>query len=224
MLLVDWERDLPDHFSLAYLPSPGIVKLRITGNGSVRSVLETEMTNLTESLLSLIGENHYGFDETSLEETVGKLLKENHFTVATAESCTGGNIAGLITRIPGSSAWFRGSIIAYANEIKVKYLDITENLLNSHGAVSREVVEMMAQSCLLHLDTDYSVATSGIAGPDGGTISKPVGTVWIAVASRKGITSQCFHFGEHRERNIVRATMAALNMLRTEILKETTHG
>ncbi|MCX6224444.1 MAG: CinA family protein [Bacteroidia bacterium] len=179
------------------------------------------MTNLTVSLVALVKEYHFGYDEISLEEKIGQMLAERHLSVATAESCTGGSIAGLITRIPGSSAYFKGSIVAYANEVKVKFLDVPEIILEQYGAVSRQVVEQMAKSCLLHFETDYSIATSGIAGPDGGSASKPVGTTWIAVASRNGVFSHCFQFGEHRERNVVRASLAALNMLRIEILKET---
>lgn len=221
-MLGKWESDLPENFSLAYLPSPGMVKVRITGTGDDRALLQLKMAGLTDSLVEIAREYFFGFDEITLEQLVGRLLTENNLTLSTAESCTGGNIARLITRIPGSSAYFQGSIVAYANEMKMKFLDITETMLIKYGAVSQNVVEQMAKSCLLHLNSDFSVATSGIAGPDGGSISKPVGTVWIAVASKKGVVSQCFQFGEHRERNVVKASQTALNMLRIEILKETT--
>jgi nicotinamide-nucleotide amidase len=221
-MLSDWEQALPPGFSLAYLPSPGMVKLRISGTGENRTVLESELAGLTKSLIEIIPDHHFGFDEISLEEVIGRMLLARNLSVATAESCTGGSIAQLITRIPGSSSYFKGSLVAYANEIKMKFLNVPEMMLAEHGAVSREVVEQMAKSCLLHFETDYSVATSGIAGPDGGTISKPVGTTWVAVASHQGVLSRCFQFGEHRERNIVRASLAALNLLRIELLKETT--
>lgn len=220
-LLENWEKAIPENFSLAYLPSPGMVKLRISGTGANRSELEIKMADLTRSLTEIVKDYHFGFDDISMEETIGQLLRENHLSISTAESCTGGNIAGLITRIPGSSAYYKGSIVAYANEIKTRFLDIPETMLKQHGAVSREVVEQMAKSCRLHFETDFSLATSGISGPDGGTISKPVGTTWIAVADSRGVHSHCFQFGEHRERNVVRAVQAALNMLRIEILKET---
>jgi len=220
-MLEEWEQRLPGNFSLAYLPAPGMVKLRISGTGDNRIELEIKMADLTESLVAIVKDFHFGYDEISLEEKIGQILSESHLCLSTAESCTGGNIARLITRIPGSSEYFKGSIVAYANEIKVKYLDVPELMLNQYGAVSQQVVEQMAKSCLLHFDTDFSVATSGIAGPDGGTVSKPVGTTWIAVASRQGVFSHCFQFGEHRERNVVKASMAALNMLRIEVLKET---
>lgn len=221
-LLTDWEAALPGQFSLAYLPSPGIVRLRISGTGSDRARLEAGMEALTESLVAVVKEYHFGYDNISMEEIVGKMLARGQKTVSAAESCTGGNIAGLLTRIPGSSAYFKGSLVAYANEIKMKFLDVPEKMLAEHGAVSQPVVEQMAKSCLLRFETDFSVAVSGIAGPDGGTGLKPVGTIWIAVASSAGVSSQRFLFGEHRERNIVRASIAALNMLRMEILKETT--
>jgi nicotinamide-nucleotide amidase len=219
--LVDWEKAIPENFSLAYLPSPGMIKLRITGTGENRTDLEARMAQLTLSLVEMVKDEHFGYDDISLEEKIGQMLTEGRLSVSTAESCTGGSIAKLITRIPGSSAYFKGSIVAYANNIKVKYLDVSDEMLNDHGAVSQQVVERMAKSCLLHFETDFSIATSGIAGPDGGSDSKPVGTTWIAVAGRRGVVSECFHFGKHRERNIVRASYAALNMLRIEILKET---
>ncbi len=222
--LEDWEKALPAGFSLAYLPSPGMVKVRITGTGQDRASIEHTMNELTDSLVSIAGEFFFGFDEVSLEELVGQLLLKNNLSLSTAESCTGGSIAKLITRIPGSSIYFKGGIVSYANEIKIKYLDVTETMLKNHGAVSREVVEQMATGCLKHLDTDFAVATSGIAGPDGGTEAKPVGTTWIAVANKRGVVSQQFLFGEHRERNVLKASQAALNMLRIEILKETIYG
>jgi len=220
-MLEDWEKQLAENFSLAYLPSPGMVRLRISGTGANREALEHDLNTLSDSLVDLIGEFHYGFDGVSLEEKVGELLTTGHFSVSTAESCTGGHISSLITRIPGSSKYYQGSIVAYANEIKMKYLDVTDTMLKNHGAVSKEVVEQMAKSCRLHFGTDFSIATSGIAGPDGGTVTKPVGTTWIAIAGRNGVVSQCFQFGEHRERNVVKAALAALNMLRIAILKET---
>lgn len=220
-LLEGWERLLPVNFSLAYLPSPGMVRLRISGTGEERASLEKEITELTASLVPLIEEYHYGYDEIALEEKIGQLLTSYRSTVATAESCTGGNIARLLTRIPGSSSYFTGGIVAYSNDIKIKHLEVPALMLQQYGAVSQQVVEQMARSCRLQYDTDFSLATSGIAGPDGGTPDKPVGTTWIAMASRKHVLSQCFSFGENRERNVVKASFAALNMLRKEILKET---
>jgi nicotinamide-nucleotide amidase len=223
-MLEEWERALPLNFSLAYLPSPGMVKLRITGTGPDRKEVESKLDELTASLVEIVGDYHFGFDDATLEEVVGKMLSDRRSTLSVAESCTGGSIGRLITRIPGSSAYFKGGIIAYSNEIKTKYLGVPEKMLEEFGAVSRQVVEQMAKGCRAAFDTGYSMATSGIAGPEGGTPEKPVGTVWIAVAGPAGVVSHRYQFGEHRERNVVKASQSALNMLRTEILKETISG
>ncbi len=221
-MLEDWESKLPSNFSLAYLPSPGTVKVRISGTGENREVLTRQLAELNDSLVEVVREYQYGFDEITLEEVVGQLLSGKNLSLSTAESCTGGFISHLITRVPGSSLYYKGSIIAYANEIKTRQLHVSVDLLNDFGAVSREVVEQMAVSCRINFETDFAVATSGIAGPDGGTPTKPVGTIWIAVAGRDKVVSQCFQLGEHRERNILRASQAALNMLRIAILKDAT--
>jgi len=213
-----WEDALPEYIKLAYLPSPQGVRLRLSARGLAQKVMESEVTKQITALQQLIAPNIYGFDEESPAASIGKLLIEKGWTVSTAESCTGGSIARLFTENPGSSAYFKGTIVAYANEIKSKLLNVDEELLLKHGAVSREVVEKMAmESCKL-LETDFSIATSGIAGPDGGTEEKPVGTVWIAVAHRDKVTSQLFNFGNDRERNIVRTSQNALFMLRKLII------
>jgi nicotinamide-nucleotide amidase len=220
-LLEEWEKSLPDSFSLAYLPSPGQVRLRISGSGSDREILEKEIQLLQERLISVVSDYHYGYEQDTLEEVTGSLLAKKGLTVATAESCTGGNISRLLTRIPGSSQYFRGSVVAYANDVKTKFLNVSDDLLSEQGAVSAAVVEQMAKSCRERFNVDFAVATSGIAGPGGGTETKPVGTVWIAVAGRIGVVSERYQFGEHRERNILKASLAALNLLRKVILKET---
>jgi len=213
-----WEDALPEYIKLAYLPSPQGVRLRLSARGLAQKVMESEVTKQITALQQLIAPNIYGFDEESPAASIGKLLIEKGWTVSTAESCTGGSIARLFTENPGSSAYFKGTIVAYANEIKSKLLNVDEELLLKHGAVSREVVEKMAmESCKL-LETDFSIATSGIAGPGGGTEEKPVGTVWIAVAHRDKVTSQLFNFGNDRERNIVRTGQNALFMLRKLII------
>jgi len=153
-----------------------------------------------------------------MEGVVAKLLKEKHLTVATAESCTGGYVAHLLTSIPGSSEYFIGSVVAYSNEIKIKELDVKEETLMEYGAVSEEVVKQMALGIQDHFRTDYSIAVSGIAGPDGGTADKPVGLVWIAVAGSSGVVANKYLFGDNRERNIRRAALQALNLLRKTIL------
>lgn len=215
----NWEENLPFGFKLAYLPQPGIVRLRLSGQGvnidSVRSTLDTLVTELSH----LLNEFVYGFDEELLEETVGGLLKSHCKTVATAESCTGGYIAHLLTSIAGSSAYFKGSVVAYANELKTALLDVHPQLIETFGAVSREVAEAMAKGLLVRLETDYAIATTGIAGPDGGTAEKPVGTVWIAIADKNKIVSSVYYLGDHRGRNIRRSALTALNMLRKELME-----
>lgn len=217
-----WEDTLPKGFSLAYLPSPGIVKLRITGIGPDTGAVIRKTDQLLEGLIELIPDWIYGYDEETLEQVTGALLLKNKFTLATAESCTGGTIASLITSVPGSSAWYRGSIVAYSNDIKQTFLEVPKNSIETHGAVSQEVVEAMAYHARLKLGTDYAIAVSGIAGPDGGSEEKPVGTVWIAVSGSKATVSKLFAMGEHRGRNILKASLAALNMLRIRVLKDTT--
>ncbi|MBX7093923.1 MAG: competence/damage-inducible protein A [Flavobacteriales bacterium] len=216
----DWENQLrKEGLSLAYLPSPGIVKLRITARGKDAEYLKQRIHFFEQELLPQIAEFHFGFEKENLEEIVGNMLREKKLWLSTAESCTGGFIAHKITSVSGSSDYFKGSIISYSNEIKINQLNVQEASLKNHGAVSQEVVEQMAAGVRLKLNTDYSVAVSGIAGPNGGSEEKPVGTVWIAVAGPKGVTSRKFLFENNRERNILRASLAALMMLRIELLK-----
>jgi nicotinamide-nucleotide amidase len=147
------------------------------------------------------------------EALIGKMLADRGKTVATAESCTGGNIAHLLTSVPGSSDYFKGSVVAYANDVKTNVLKVNPNDIELHGAVSREVVEQMAQNVRVLLGTDYGIATSGVAGPGGGTAEKPVGTVWVAVADASQVQATLFHFGNNRENNVLRASNAAFSML-----------
>ena len=221
-LLTGWESELPGNFSLAYLPSPGMVKLRITGTGANFEEVRPVMENLSGSLTRRLGKSVFGYDDVSLEETVGTLLLNNGFTLATAESCTGGGIAQAITRVAGSSGYFLGGVVAYANPVKTALLGVSESLLNEVGAVSREVVESMAIGCRKRFGSDFAVAVSGIAGPGGGSPEKPVGTIWIAVAGPVSVTAECFLFGNQRDRNRERAVLAGLNMVRTEVLNITT--
>ena len=214
----DWEGALPDYIKLAYLPSPQGVRLRLSARGRELPAMKSEVELQINRLQQLIQANIYGFDEESPAESIGKTLAEKGWTISTAESCTGGAIARLITENPGSSVYFKGSVVAYSNEIKSKILGVAEDTLLQHGAVSREVVETMAlQACKL-MNTDFAIATSGIAGPGGGTAEKPVGTVWIAVAFRENVTSQLYNFGNDRERNIARTGQTALFMLRRMLL------
>lgn len=213
----DWENSLAPDIKLAYLPSPGIVRLRLSMRGTDRVQMEERLAEKITQLQQLIPAYIWGEGKETLEENVGKLLKENRKTLATAESCTGGLIAHRITSVPGSSAWFTGSIIAYSNRIKTDLLGVPAEVIENHGAVSREVVESMARGARKYLQTDYAIAVSGVAGPDGGTDEKPVGTVWIATAGPHRVVSRKFLFGDERMRNIQRSSTAALAMLREQI-------
>jgi len=215
--IADWENNLPSYIKLAYLPQPGIVRLRLSGRGGDNQKLEAEIEEQVEKLRMLIPEIIFGYDDVSLEEVIGQLLLKIKKTVSTAESCTGGYIAHLITGIPGSSNYFEGSVVSYSNRVKSELLGIRPKTLKKYGAVSREVVAEMAEGARKKLKTDYCLAVSGIAGPDGGTEEKPVGTVWIALADTRGTEAQLFHFGEHRGRNIRRSALAALNLLRLRL-------
>lgn len=214
-----WENNLPSNISLAYLPSPGIVRLRLTAKGKEKEKLEQLISLKIDELKEIISEYIFGNDNETLEEIVGKLLKERNKTLAIAESCTGGYLSHLITSVPGSSNYFKGSIISYANEIKLHELNVDEETLKKYGAVSKEVVKQMAKNILLKFNTDFAIATSGIAGPDGGTNDKPVGMVWIAIADKKNVNAHVFYMGEHRGRNIQKSAITALNLLRKKILE-----
>lgn len=218
--LVDWERSFPDNLKLAYLPSPSSIRLRISAYGFNRKILENQVNELTQSLNLIIPKYIFGYGEISLQEVVGLMLKKINATISTAESCTGGTIAQLITQIPGSSAYYSGSIVAYANEIKTNHLTVDIDLINKFGAVSQTVVEFMAKGIKSKFKTDYAIAISGIAGPDGGTEIKPVGTVWISVISNKNLISKVFKFGNDRQINIIRSSATALNMLRLLMMEE----
>lgn len=218
-LIKEWESNLPATIKLAYLPSPGILRLRLTGGAAgdtpvQQSQLEAEMVKLK----AIIGPAIFGFNDEKLEVIIGNLLNSNKLTVSVAESCTGGSIGSLITSIPGSSAYFQGGIIAYSNEVKTHELNVSPYTLIMNGAVSQPVVEQMADGVRTRFKTDFAIAVSGIAGPDGGSGEKPVGTTWIAIASKKRIVSRMHNFGENRARNIQKAVIAALFMLREEIM------
>jgi nicotinamide-nucleotide amidase len=218
-LIHDWEAGLPENLKLAYLPSPGLLRLRITGKttgdpASLANTIETEV----EKLKGIIGSHIYGYNDEKLEVIVGNLLKENNLTLSLAESCTGGLLSLLVTSVPGSSAYFKGGIIAYSNDIKTSELNVSPYTILVNGAVSQAVVEQMADGARNRYKADFSIAVSGIAGPAGGTPEKPVGTTWIAVSSRKRIISRVYNFGEDRGRNMQKAGIAGLFMLREEIM------
>jgi len=217
-LLRDWELALPACVKLAYLPRPGIVRLRLTVVDKCAGEAEQMLDVIISKLLDIIPEHVFGYDEISLEQSLGGLLRERGLTLATAESCTGGNIAGMITSVPGSSNYFTGSVIAYANRIKTELLGVNADLIEEKGAVCREVVEQMAKGVSSHLGTRTAIATSGIAGPDGGTEDKPVGTTWICVSYDDKCYAKKYRFAGNRDRIIIQASNTALQLLRRLLL------
>lgn len=215
--IADWENELPANIKLAYLPNSGIVKLRLSGISDNMLELEFSMNQQISKLHQILECAIVAFEDIPMEELIAKLLISKNQTVATAESCTGGYIAHLFTSIPGSSEFFKGSVVAYSNEVKTNILKVSASDIGSEGAVSQTVVEQMAQNVRKLLKTDFGVATSGIAGPTGGTPEKPVGTVWIAVSSELGVISHEYKFGNLRAQNIKRSTQAALLMLKEQL-------
>lgn len=212
-----WERSLPGHIKLAYLPGYGEVKLRLTGTGNDHELLDQEVRLLTEKLKLLAGEYIYGVGEDTLEAVVGKSLRDHNRTLSIAESCTGGYLSHLITSVPGSSEYFLGSMVVYSNEIKIKELGVKPETLDQHGAVSEATIGEMAGCVRLKFKTDIGVATSGIAGPGGGTPEKPVGTVWIAYADANRTIARKLHLSKDRIINIKLASIATLNLIRSHL-------
>jgi nicotinamide-nucleotide amidase len=217
-LLRNWEAGLPGCVKLAYLPSPGIVRVRLSMHGRCAEESEQILKEAVDKLLGIIPKNVFGFDDITLEEALGQLLREKSLTLATAESCTGGNVARMITSIPGSSDYFTGSVVAYQDSIKTGILKVEEALIERFGAVSREVVEQMATGVMKAFGSETAIATSGIAGPAGGTGEKPVGTTWIAVARGERVYSRKYLFGGSRDRVIMQASCTAMQLLRLLIL------
>ena len=205
---------LPQHIKIAYLPSIGSVRLRLTGTGTDEAALNAEMDTKTQQLSELIKEFVFGYDNERLEEVVGKQLKNQNKTLATAESCTGGYLAHRITSVSGSSAYFMGSLIAYSNEVKMKQLGVSKKTLEEFGAVSEQTVKEMVAGTLYSLQTDMAVATSGIAGPTGGTPDKPVGTIWLAVGNKDYTQTRKLQLGKNRLKNIEYSSVVALDMIR----------
>ena len=213
-----WEEQLPSGIKLAYLPSPGLLRLRLTGRTTgPHDELVRQMQAEVHKLEAIIGKEIYGYNNDTLELVVGNLLLGKNMTMSVAESCTGGVISSMVTSVPGSSAYYKGGIIAYSNDVKASELNVSPYTIMMNGAVSQPVVEQMAEGARTRLNTDFSVAVSGVAGPSGGTSEKPVGTTWIAVSSKKRVVSHLYNFGEDRGRNMQKAAIAALFMLRNEI-------
>jgi nicotinamide-nucleotide amidase len=217
---VDFENSLPSHIRLAYLPAYGLVRLRLTGRAQESIVLAKELDIHFELLKLLVNEWLVASEDITLQEAVNRLLKSKSSTVSTAESCTGGYIAHLITSRPGSSSVFNGSIVAYSNDAKEKLLGVSHATLEKYGAVSEQTVSEMMQGVLQTMNTTYAIATSGIMGPDGGSEEKPVGTVWIAVGNSKTVKATKHFFRFDRNRNIEMAASSALTMLYRFIQQE----
>jgi len=215
----DFEEKLPSNIKLAYLPSYGMVRLRLTDTGYDVDAIEKEINEQFATLQTLIPDVLVTNIDEPMETVVGKLLLSKKQTLGTAESCTGGYIAHLITSHAGSSAYFKGSVVSYDNDVKTDLLGVTNETLQTAGAVSEETVTQMVKGALRLLKTDYAVAVSGIMGPDGGSAEKPVGTVWVAVGNNKKITTQKLWFRYERKRNIELTAINALNLLRKFILE-----
>ncbi|MFN9855267.1 MAG: competence/damage-inducible protein A [Bacteroidota bacterium] len=217
-MIADIENNLPAHIKLAYLPNYGMVRLRLSGWGTEKETLEQEILHHFSVLKERVADHLITDEDIPLEKAVGQLLKRNNATVTTAESCTGGYIAHLLTSHAGSSAYYKGSIICYDNQIKTKLLGVTASSLQEHGAVSASTVEQMAAAARLLMEADYAIAVSGIMGPDGATAEKPVGLVWMAVASAKGVKSQEMRFRFDRKRNIELTAAHTLRLLHAAIV------
>jgi len=217
--LVGFEAALPAHFSLAYLPSYSLLKLRLSAFGAEKLEVAAEMSALFHDLKNLVADIMVTDQDIPIAQVVGQLLLEKGKTAGTAESCTGGLISSQITAIPGSSAYYKGSVVAYANETKIKLLGVNPATIQAYGAVSEETAIEMVKGALNTLQTDYAVAVTGIMGPDGGSAEKPVGTVWIAVANADTIVTKKHQLRYDRERNTNMAAVYALNELRKLILQ-----
>jgi nicotinamide-nucleotide amidase len=221
-LIETWELQLPVHIKLAYLPSIGIVKLRLTALGEDLEVLKAEVEVELQKVLPLIKSYIYGYEKDELAEVVGRLLIDKKATLAVAESCTGGHLAHQFTQNAGSSAYFLGGILSYANQVKMDQLGVSADILAKNGAVSEECIKAMAEGVQQRLGTTFALATSGIAGPDGGTDEKPVGTVWIALAHENGVITRKLTLGGNRMQNIYLSSLACVNLLRKYLLNDLT--
>ena len=213
MKLEQFENGIPESIHLAYLPRPGIIRLRLTGRSADGDKLAADMDRLSSQLHDLLGNSIISYEDKPVAAILGDMLRERNLTVSTAESCTGGNIAHEITEIAGSSDYYVGSVVSYSNEVKQSVLGVSPSVLAAEGAVSKPVVEQMCRGVGALLRTQCSIATSGIAGPGGGSLEKPVGTVWICVqCGEKQVAERC-HFPGTRDRVIDRATMTGMLML-----------
>ncbi|MCC9167184.1 competence/damage-inducible protein A [Pontibacter harenae] len=209
-----WEDNLPQHLKLAYLPHLGGVRLRLTGMGDDAAQLEQDLQAQVAQLTHIIPDNIFAYGETKIEEAIGNILKERGLTIATAESCTGGLVAHKLTSIAGSSAYFMGSVLAYHNQVKIQQLQVKPETLEAYGAVSEQTVREMAENVRQLLGTDIGIATSGIAGPGGGTPEKPVGTIWMAYADKDRTVTKLINYNKNRQLNIEYTALTVLNLVR----------
>jgi len=216
----DFENSLPSNIKLAYLPGLGQVRLRLTGRGKDEKTLINAIDEKVNELKTIIPEFIFGYEKNTLENVVGELLRKQKKTISTAESCTGGFIAHKITSIAGSSEYFMGSVVSYSNDMKMNLLNVNPATLELHGAVSETTVIEMVKGALKTMQTDVAVSVSGIAGPDGGTPDKPVGTIWLAVGDKSIIKTQKLQLGKNRLKNIEYAAVQALNMIRKFLLEQ----
>ncbi|MGM0496490.1 MAG: CinA family nicotinamide mononucleotide deamidase-related protein [Bacteroidota bacterium] len=218
--LKDWEASLPEDINVAYLPSPGIVKIRLSSKGNSIQHIENKIDKYIDKLKEIIPKYYVATSKLPLEAILGETLKNHHSAISTAESCTGGNVAKKLTSIAGSSDYFEGSVVAYSDKIKQDILGVSPETIRKNGAVSKEVVEEMAKGVKKLFETDYAISISGIAGPTGGTEEKPIGTTWIAVSDGKRIISEKYLFGNKRDVNIEKASNTAIGMMRKMILNQ----
>jgi nicotinamide-nucleotide amidase len=221
-LIESWELQLPEHIKLAYLPSMWIVKLRLTAIGNDFSQLQEAVEVELQKVYPIIKSYVFGYEKDELAEVVGRLLIDHKATLSVAESCTGGHLAHQFTQNAGSSAYFVGGILSYANQVKIDQLGVSASILENNGAVSEECIQAMAIGVQKRLGTTYTLATSGIAGPDGGTEEKPVGTVWIALAHENGVITRKLTLGGTRMQNIYLSSLACVNLLRRYLLNDLT--
>jgi nicotinamide-nucleotide amidase len=218
--IADIEDGLPAHIKLAYLPKLGQIRLRLSGTGLDEATLKAEIEVYAQQIVARVKQYVVVEDDIALEKAILDIMEKRKLSLSTAESCTGGYIAQMITQHPGCSSVFAGGAVTYSNQLKMSVLGVLPETLDIFGAVSEETVKEMAMGAIANFKTDYAISVSGIAGPDGGTESKPVGTVWIAVASKRGVATRLFQFGNRRAQNIERSAVAALSMLLNELKQD----
>ncbi|RYG19566.1 MAG: nicotinamide-nucleotide amidohydrolase family protein, partial [Chitinophagaceae bacterium] len=217
--LAEIEDNIPPHIKLAYLPKLGQVRLRLSGKGDDEKRLKQEIAHLADQIIAKISQHVVVADDIAIEKAILNRMKASKLTLSTAESCTGGYISHLLTQHAGSSAVFAGGAVVYSYDMKESVLGVKHETLTAFGAVSEQTVKEMAKGAIFHFKTDYAIAVSGIAGPDGGMADKPVGTVWIAIASKERVVAKLFTFGSKRLQNIERSATAAFTLL-LKLLKE----